>query len=116
VLEAALYHRHRYLPDFIAAEKAGRALPDILPNPRDVIVTSQGLKIVGPIDAEQQQVMLAAVKLRDLALKTLADIRITSANERAGAARSPKLSTAQNLPFEPDHTASSKKAHSTARR
>jgi hypothetical protein len=70
--EAALYHRWRYLHDFMRAEEAGLPVPDVLPDPRDVILRGNGeFKIVGPIDHEGREMMNAAVKMRDAALEGL---------------------------------------------
>lgn len=72
VLEGALFHRWRYMEAFVEADRLRRRPPDILPDPRDIIVGSDGtVKIVGPMDYEQLQITQAAVRLRNYAFEGL---------------------------------------------
>jgi hypothetical protein len=83
-LEAAIYHRRRYLADFLSAERRGSLLPDVLPDPRDLIIDAKGeLKIVGPLDRQEYETMRAAVKLRDEFFKGLKLVEESDAPQAA---------------------------------
>ena len=73
ILGGAVAHREKYLKTFIQYEAAGRALPDIYPDPRDVIIDENGnVTIEGPTDfadrafqdllVEQQQAVLTVIE------------------------------------------------------
>lgn len=75
VLRAVFFHREQYLDKFILAEKSGKALPNIFPDPRDILIGADGsVRIVGPIDREANERMKKALEIRNIAFVTIAEI------------------------------------------
>lgn len=69
---SAAAHRSRYLEKFIAAERKGKPLPDVYPDPRDIEIDRDGrVTIHGPVDRAGHLEMQAIVKLRDSAISVL---------------------------------------------
>jgi hypothetical protein len=75
-LEGAMFHRQRYLAEFIERERRGAPRLPIWPDPRDIVVRNMEVYVVGPMDAQAQQVVDAAVEHRDRCLAGINDIVI----------------------------------------
>lgn len=69
---SATEHRSRYLEKFIAAERKGKPLPEVYPDPRDIEIDWDGrVTIHGPIDHAGHLEMLAILEMRETALWAL---------------------------------------------
>lgn len=83
-LEAAIFHRKKYLSTFRSLEQAGLPLPKVYPDPRDVIIRDNGIvDIVGPMDVEEHALMQRAVTSRDMFLAQIDSIVLECEQDRS---------------------------------
>jgi hypothetical protein len=72
---AAMQHIERYMAKFLEAESLGFSLPNVLPDPRDIVFDSAGnVHIVGPVTHDQLARVNALLDLRDLNLKVIREL------------------------------------------
>lgn len=73
MLAMAEAHREKYLVMFASYEYAGRRLPEIFPDPRDIIVNADGtVTIEGPMDLEARAVQDVAVQRQTHLIEAIA--------------------------------------------
>lgn len=82
VFRAAVLHHQAYAEQFETAEREGRPVPKVLPNPKDVIIdlwnTDHQVQIVGPITWTEQEELEKNLEKRDLTDKMLKSYRVSA--------------------------------------
>jgi hypothetical protein len=72
---AAVQYVDKYMDQFIQAERAGMAVPRVLPDPRDVVIEEDGtVRVVGPVTRAQAERVLGLLDLRDRNLKIIREL------------------------------------------
>ncbi|SIN67719.1 hypothetical protein SAMN02745824_1752 [Parasphingorhabdus marina DSM 22363] len=76
---AAIIWRNRYLEQFLESDRLNKPLPDILPDPRDIIFDETGMaRIVGPVNYQDKLEMDSIVEHQETVLTCLDDLASNS--------------------------------------
>lgn len=91
VMRVAVEHQEKWLDAFIEAEMLGRPLPKVFPDPRDIVFSGDGIRIIGPVnraDKDRDDRMLVS---REAVIEDLIELEVSDLPADAKAEKSAKL-------------------------